>query len=88
MKRLILITLALFSFSLYADERVLVIPSHVWSDGELYPEYIRYYHSYDWEVYSAHVKCASYARWLHTSRFESPMYSSCIDPSELLEIRQ
>ena len=83
------ITLAFLNYSiLKADERFLLIPSHTWSDGTTHIEYLKYFKSYDWEVKSAHAKCAEYAKWLHDSRISAPMYSSCVDPSQLHWIRR
>jgi len=77
-----------FAYSLIqADERFLLIPPHVWSDGEYHDEYIRYFKTDPWQPYTAHVQCTEYARWLHKSRISAPHYSACIDPSQLMEIK-
>jgi hypothetical protein len=79
MKKLLL--LAVLTSTAIADERVLVVPTQEYTDGKIYPEYIRYFK--DDINNEAHVKCMEYARWLHTSRISAPNYSMCVDPVEI-----
>ena len=80
---LVIVGFIIGSSDILADEAVLIIPEQEWSDGEYKPMFIRYFRSHDWEVQPAHVKCSSYARWLHTSRISAPNYSSCMHPSTM-----
>jgi hypothetical protein len=70
-----------------ADERILIVPPQTYTDGKDYPEYIRYFNAEPWMTWTAHSQCSEYAVWLHRSRISAPHYTACIDPSELMMLR-
>jgi hypothetical protein len=70
-----------------ADETFLVVPPQMYTDGNNYSEFIRYFKAESWQVQTSWEQCQSYARWMHTSRISAPHYSACVDGSELSSLR-
>ena len=85
-RALLIMAMVATGLDVKADERILVVPPQMYTDGFIYPEYIRYFRD-DYQD-TAHTQCQNMAVWVHRSRIAAPHFSACIHPAELVEIRR